>query len=135
VINSFLSRQFVGFLGVGVTAAVLHWLARLFLSFWLVFPVAVGLAYGVGLATAFVLNRRFVFPNSSRPMGDQVRSFVSVNLLFFPVVWGCALLLNTYVLPFTGMERHTEEVAHAIAIAVPMLATFLIYKYSTFRGA
>lgn len=132
-IRPVLSRQFLGFVGVGLTAALLHWLARILLGIWIVFPVAVVLAYGVGIASAFVLNRMFVFPNSSRPLGEQIRSFVFINLAFFPVVWIAAMALDRYALPFVGVVRYREAIAHAIAISIPMLATFLFYKYVTFR--
>lgn len=131
MIQHFLSRQFLGFLGVGGLAALLHWLARLLLSVWLPFAWAVGLAYGVGMAVAFVLNSLFIFPASAKPRLQQVRSFVLVNLAFFPLVWLAALAINQ-LLRTLGMARHTEELAHAMAIAVPMCATFLIYKFHTF---
>lgn len=31
------------------------------------------------------------------------------------------------------MTRNSEELAHAIAIPLPMLATFLIYKFFAFK--
>jgi putative flippase GtrA len=131
MMQHFLSRQFLGFLAVGGLAALLHWLSRLLLSVWLPFVWAVGLAYGVGMAVAFVLNSRFVFPASSKSRHTQVRDFVLVNLVFFPLVWLASLAVNE-LLGALGMRRHTEELAHAIAIAMPMCATFLIYKFHTF---
>lgn len=131
MIRHFLSRQFVGFLAVGGFAALLHWLARLLLSLWLPFVWAVGLAYGVGMAVAFVLNSMFVFPTSNKPRRTQARDFVLVNLSFFPLVWLASIALNALLKHF-AMPSHTEELAHAIAISVPMLATFLIYKSHTF---
>lgn len=123
----------MGFLAVGGSAAVLHWLARLLLSNWLPFVWAVALAYALGMAVAFLLNSHFVFPASNKPRPAQARSFVLVNLLFFPVVWLASLALQ-HVLKGLGMVRHSEELAHALAIAVPMFATFLIYKFHTFGG-
>jgi putative flippase GtrA len=133
VIQHFFSRQFLRFLGAGGLAALLHWLARLLLSLWLPFVVAVGLAYGVGMAVAFVLNRRWVFAASQPPHPTQGRDFVLVNLLFLPPVWLAAIGVNR-LLKELGMPRHTEELAHAIAIAIPLCATFLIYKLHTFGG-
>jgi putative flippase GtrA len=131
VIQNFLSRQFLGFLAVGGLAALMNWLARLLLGTWLPFAWSVGLAYGVGMAVAFVLNSLFVFPASSKPRHLQVRSFVLVNLAFFPLVWLASLALKQ-LLGALGMARHSEELAHAMAIALPMCATFLIYKFHTF---
>jgi putative flippase GtrA len=126
------TRQFALFVAVGLTAAILHWLARYALSRWLPFWLAVALAYGVGMAVAFALNRVLVFPGSRRRMGLQVRDFVIINLAFFPVVWGISLVLAGFVLPWLGVAAHREEVAHAVAIAIPVVATFLLHKFVTF---
>ena len=133
MIRHFLRPQFLRFVGVGGVAAALHWLARWLLSAWLPFAWAVALAYAVGMAVAFGLNRRYVFPTSAKPGPVQARDFVLVNLLFFPLVW-LASLGTRQLLRQLGMAQHTEELAHAFAIALPMFATFLIYKFHTFGG-
>lgn len=132
MIEIFLSRQFFGFVVVGGGAALLHWLARIALSVWLPFPVAVALAYCVGMLVAFVLNSFFVFNRSTRPRALQARDFVIANLLSFPVVWGASLWINGALQSF-GMTHYHEALAHAIAIALPMLATFLFYKFHAFK--
>jgi len=33
------------------------------------------------------------------------------------------------------VRRFTESIAHALALAIPMSSTFLIYKFFTFKGA
>ena len=128
MIRHFLTRQFLRFVLVGGVAAVLHWLARFGLSRWLPFGWAVAIAYAVGMAVAFALNSAFVFPTSEKPRAAQARDFVLVNVAFFPVVWAMSLALNR-ALQAAGMHAHTEELAHALAIPIPMLATFLIYKF------
>lgn len=132
VIQHFLTRQFLGFLAVGSTAAALHWAARWLLSHWLPFGWAVTAAYGVGLSVAFWLNSRYVFPRSDRPRHVQARDFVAVNLLFFPVVWLAALGIDA-ALRAAGLQHHAQDVAHAIAVGLPTLFTFLIYKFVAFR--
>ena len=132
MIRHFFSKQFLRFLLVGGCAAFLHWLARLLLSLWLPFPLAVFIAYGVGMFVAFLLNSFFVFPKSKRSRLLQARDFVLVNLSFLPLVWLTAIYVNIG-LKDTGIVQYSEELAHAIAIAMPMMATFLIYKFSTFK--
>ncbi|MEM0955390.1 MAG: GtrA family protein [Pseudomonadota bacterium] len=131
MIRHFFSAQFLMFLLVGTTAAGLHWLARYLLSIWLSFPVAVALAYCVGLTIAFALNKRYVFPTAARPVARQARDFVLVNLAFFPVVWGASLLLRAW-LASRGVTQYAEGLAHGLAIAIPVFMTFLIYKFMTF---
>jgi putative flippase GtrA len=132
VIRHFFSRQFLGFVAVGGTAALLHWLARIALSQWLPFSLAVAMAYAVGMLVAFLLNSVFVFHRSTRPRSLQARDFVVINLASFPIVWAAAIGFE-HALRALGLLHYTEALAHAIAISLPMLATFLIYKFHAFK--
>ena len=134
MIRHFLSRQFLAFLAVGATAALLHWAARIMFSQWLSFSWAVAAAYGVGMLVAFILNSLFVFPASGKPRHLQALQFALVNLGFFPVVWGASLLLE-HLFTAAGMVRYTQAIAHGMAVLIPTCATFLIYKFFTFKGA
>lgn len=131
MIRHFFSAQFLLFLIVGTSAAALNWITRLALSAWVSFPVAVLLAYVVGMATAFELNRRFVFPSSPRPMLKQAKVFISVNLAFLPVVWEASILLKD-LLDKTGVVKFSEGIAHGLALTIPVFITFLIYKFIAF---
>jgi len=132
MLRHFVSRQFAGFLLVGGFAALLHWLARILLSLLMPYSWAVALAYGVGMGTAFILNSYYVFPASDKPVDKQARDFVMINAAFFPVVWIVSIQLNGFLIS-QGMDRYTEEVAHALAISLPVLGTFLLYKFIAFR--
>lgn len=132
MIKYFFTQQFLRFLAVGGLAALLHWLSRLFLSTWLPFSLAVTLAYIFGMLVAFLLNSFFVFQQSEKARYVQARDFVLVNLLFFPIVWFASMQINNFLISI-GMTRNSEELAHAIAIPLPMLATFLIYKFFAFK--
>jgi len=131
VIKHYFSRQFLRFLAVGATAAVFHWISRYLLSIWLPFSLAVVFAYIVGIAIAFELNRKYVFPSSNRPVRAQARDFLLTNLAFFPIVWGAAVLLRQ-LLRDHGVYRYADGIAHGLAIAIPVLITFLIYKFIAF---
>lgn len=132
MIKHFFTKQFIGFVAVGVVAALLHWLARLILSIWLPFSSAVVIAYIVGMAVAFILNRIYIFPVSDKAMSVQARDFVLVNLSFFPVVWFASLKINAWLKTFE-IWINSEALAHAIAISLPMFITFLIYKFFAFK--
>jgi putative flippase GtrA len=132
VIRNYLTIQFLRFFFVGLTAATLNWLARYCLSFWVSFPVAVALAYAIGVGTAFTMNRRYVFPNSKRPIAKQARDFILVNLAFFPIVWIAALLFKRIMIE-AELTYFVDEVAHGIAISLPFTITFFIYKFIAFE--
>ncbi|MBT3410990.1 MAG: GtrA family protein [Halieaceae bacterium] len=132
MLKYFLSRQFAGFLLVGGSAAFLHWIARILLSLTMPYAWAVFFAYGVGMGIAFALNSWYVFPKSDKPVRKQARDFLAINLLFLPVVWIASLLLKQWLIG-QGVVRYPEEIAHAIAITLPVMATFLFYKFFAFR--
>ena len=131
MIKHFASTQFLLFLFVGAVAATLQWIARYLLSIWLSFPLAVAFAYFIGIAVAFDLNRRYVFPSSTRPVRKQARDFVMVNLMFFPVVWGASILIRRFLIEI-GVVLYVDGIAHGMAIAIPAFMTFLIYKFIAF---
>lgn len=132
MIRHFFTKQFLWFLSVGGLAAFLHWLSRIILSMWMSFPTAVFVAYSVGMAVAFTLNSFFVFPKSKKPKHKQARDFVVVNLAFLPIVWSTSMALERG-LRSIGLVAYSQALAHGMAVAVPMLATFLIYKFFSFK--
>jgi putative flippase GtrA len=132
MIKYFYSEQFLLFVIVGASAAFLHWISRLVLSYWFDFSLAVGLAYFVGMLIAFVLNRLYVFPKSIKPLSKQIFVFTITNLAFFPLVWFSSIEIHK-VLVINKFTLYSEGIAHAIAISLPMLITFLIYKMVAFK--
>ena len=66
MIRQFASRQFVAFLVTGGIAALVNFGSRIVLNHWMPFPVAVVVAYLLGMVTAFVLARAFVFAGSTQ---------------------------------------------------------------------
>jgi len=132
MIKYFFTKQFLLFLTAGGLSAILHWLARVCLSVWLPFAWAVLIAYVVAIGIGFLLNSFFVFPKSEKARHTQIRDFVLVNLSFLPLVWWASIQVNNWLKTHV-MLSHTEELAHAIAIPLPMFATFLIYKFVAFK--
>ena len=127
--------QFLRFLVAGGVAALVHWGSRIGLNLWVDFRVALVLAYAVGIATAFVLNRWLVFPPSGRALRAEVSYFVVFNVAAFPLVWGTSVVLAESLLPALGMTALVRELAHAIAIALPLVVNFYLHKFVTFREA
>ncbi|MBV5327747.1 MAG: GtrA family protein [Chlorobium sp.] len=132
MIKQFFTKQFLAFLAVGGVAAIMHWLSRILLSNWLSFSWAVVIAYAVGMLVAFSLNSYFVFPKLKKAKLKQARDFVLVNFSFFPVVWLASISIN-HALQALGMMSYTQTFAHGIAVGIPMIVTFLIYKFFIFK--
>ncbi|MXO87423.1 GtrA family protein [Alteraurantiacibacter aestuarii] len=134
-IGLFLSGQFARFLMAGGTSALANWLSRIALTPITGYIAALFLAYAIGIATAFVLNERYVFARSSTRRHQQVIYFVGFNLCMMPVVITISWALSETLFPRIGMTFFPREIAHAIAVASPVPISFLMHKFFTFKGA
>lgn len=118
---------------VGAISAIVNWLSRWIMNHWLDFSTAILFAYFFGMFSAYVLNRLFVFKIVNRPLYDQMRDFVLINLAMLPVVLLGAILFSKLMMTI-GLNKHVEDIAHALAIGLPVGITFLIYKFYVFRS-
>jgi len=132
MLKHFFSKQFLGFLFVGIAAAGINWATRYTLGLWVSFNWAVFAAYFFGMATAFLLNKRYVFPYSSIPVPVQAQRFIFINISFLPLVWGGSIIIRHFM-DYFGINYHADEIAHAIALTLPMIITFSLYKFFAFR--
>lgn len=128
-----LSKQFMRFLIVGGFAAALNFGSRIVLSRWLPYAAAIVFAYLIGLVTAFVLNRRYVFTGITSRLHHQMFWFVAVNVVALTQTLVVSLLFAHYVLPFLGIYWHREELAHAAGIATPIFTSYIGHKRLSFR--
>jgi putative flippase GtrA len=124
----------VRFLMAGGIAALVNFGSRILLSRWLAYGAAIVVAYCVGMATAFVLNRRFVFRDTTNRLHEQAIWFVSINILALLQTLAVSVLLARFVLPAAGVGWHAEEISHAVGIAVPIVTSYLGHKHWTFRN-
>jgi putative flippase GtrA len=123
----------IRFLLAGGFAALINFGSRIVLSFWMPNAAADVLAYCVGMATAFALNRQFVFLHPTNRLREQVVWFVVINLVALLQTLAVSELLLRVVLPMCGIVWHAEELAHAAGITVPIVTSYLGHKRWTFR--
>ena len=123
----------VRFLLASGAAAVLNFCARIAFSVFVPYTVAIVLAFALGMAAAFVLNRQFVFRGSTNRLHQQALWFVAVNMLALLQTLLVSLLLARVVLPKLGVTWHSEEIAHAAGIAVPIFTSYIGHQRLTFR--
>lgn len=127
-------RRFGSFVLVGGFAALVNWLSRIaFSSMGLGYTLAIVCAYVIGMATAYVLNKRFVFEASGRTAQSEVWRFVLVNVVALAQVWAVSVVFERWLLPAMGWDWRPEEVAHAIGVISPVLTSYLGHRYFTFR--
>jgi energy-coupling factor transport system substrate-specific component len=129
------ARRFVRFVALGGCAAAVNWLSRFPLGLVLPFSMAVVAAYLVGMAVAFVLFSRYVFPSSPRPLAEQAKFFVAVNVAGVAQVWLVSIALARHLFPMIGfVGPFAEPVAHGLAIGVPTISSYFGHRFLTFRS-
>lgn len=126
-------KQLVYFVLSGGVAAVINVLSRIALNIWMPFSVAIVVAYLIGMITAFVLNRVFVFPGASNPLHHQVMWFTLINLAAVVQTLIVSLVLAHELFPAIGMRWHPDLVAHAIGVATPILTSYIGHKRLSFK--
>jgi putative flippase GtrA len=128
-----MSPRFLKFLIAGGVAAAVNFGSRIVFSHWLPFSAAIVLAYIIGMITAFVLTKAFVFTKSVNSTSKSAGFFVLVNLVAVLQTWVVSVVLAYYVLPWMGVTWHTREIAHFFGVAVPVFTSYVGHKRWSFR--
>lgn len=128
-----MTRQFLKFLVAGGVAAVANFGSRIALSHWMPYIPAIVLAYLIGMVTAFVLNRLFVFEGAANSLRSQAGWFTLVNLAAVAQTLAISLLLADHLLPVMGFRAHVETIAHGVGVLVPVATSYLGHKHLSFR--
>ena len=129
-----MNKQFALFIVAGGIAACVNFFSRMLLSHWLVYTAAIIVAYVLGMITAFALNRLMVFKQVSHSIRHQVFWFTVVNLAAVVQTLAISLLLAEWLFPRAGFTWHPETVAHAFGVAVPVVTSFVVHKYLSFKN-
>lgn len=125
--------RFVRFLLTGGTAAIVNILSRALLSLVIPFEASVIVAYLIGMVTAFVLARLFVFERSGHALGTEFTRFALVNIVSLAQVWLVSVLLVRWLFPVIGYTFQPELVGHSIAVLSPAITSYYGHKLFSFR--
>lgn len=126
-------RQFLLFVLTGGVAALVNILSRVGFSLLLRFELAVLAAYGVGMITAYVLARRFVFAGGGQSVRRSFAAFALVNLVAVLQTWLVSIGLRQLLLPLIGVTALVDLIAHGCGVIVPVFTSFLGHKHVSFR--
>ena len=121
------------FLFTGGVAAIVNVISRVGFSQLLRFELAVLLAYCVGMLTAYVLARKFVFLQSRTSVRRSFAAFALVNLFAVLQTWLVSVGLRNWLLPLLGIVVLTDLLAHGIGVAVQVLSSYFGHKHISFR--
>jgi putative flippase GtrA len=126
--------QFPRFVLAGGIAALANMGSRIAFNRFVSYVPSIVLAYLVGMITAFVLNRWFVFPGASRTIHGQVFWFTLVNLGALVQTVAVSLLLSRWVLPVIGWTYEPETLAHVVGVVVPVFTSYFGHRHLTFAS-
>ena len=126
------AKRFASFVVTGGIAAAVNLASRWALSHAIRYEFAVALAYIVGMTTAFMLARHYVFDRSGNAWHRDYLRFAMVNAVSFLMVLGVSVGLARYGLPAIGMTWHVEDVAHLIGVVSPVVLSYYAQRYFSF---
>lgn len=139
IVRLFASKQFLVFLLVGGTAALVNFSAgALVRAFWTSYAAYVGsvtLGFVLGTVVSFVLNRTFTFRASGGAVAPQAFRFATVALGAVVIsVVVASLVLWAWELAGRVVLTHAqvETAGHLAAIAVSTVYNFLAMKFFAF---
>ncbi len=118
---------------VGGFAALVNFLSRIAFNQISTFRQAVVYAYLVGMLTAYVLSKVFVFEPSGRHPAAELFWFSIVNIFAIIQVWIISVGLAEYVFPKMHIEFYPEAIAHFIGLGVPVITSYFGHKYFSFK--
>ncbi|MEO0466509.1 MAG: GtrA family protein [Pseudomonadota bacterium] len=127
--------RFLRFVLVGGGAAAVNIASRWLLSFVTGYQVAIVIAYLIGMLTAFILMRIWVFDDSGDGAGKELVKFAIVNGVALLQVWGVSMGLFLYLLPAIGWTWEPKLLAHTIGVLSPVITSYLGHKYFSFGGS
>lgn len=125
--------RFAKFVATGGAAAAVNVGARWVLQFAVSYEVAVAAAYFVGMVTAFLLARLFVFEATAGMAHREFARFALVNAVAFAQVWLVSVGLARFVFPAIGFAWNAETVAHVCGVVSPVATSYLMHKRFSFR--
>lgn len=125
--------QFARFLVAGGLSVPVNLASRVLFSRWMPYEVAIVLAHGCGMLTAYTLTRLFVFEPSGRPGHVEIARFAMVNVVSVAITWVVAVALVRFAFPSIGFERHPELVGHLAGLCVSAVTSYYGHRHFSFR--
>lgn len=126
------AARFARFLMAGGIAAAANFGSRFLFSVWFAFPVAVSLAFLIGLATGFVLMRSYVFDARTGAPLQQAAWFTAINLMGLVLTVAVSVGGAHVLSPHLGVAK-AQAIAHAAGVAFPAITSYVGHRVATFR--
>lgn len=125
---------FMKFLLTGGFSAGVNILSRLLFSLVMSFEISVIAAYLIGMTTAYILARLFVFEKSGQTVRAEYIRFALVSLVALAQVLIVSVGLVSWVFPYLEFDFYPELIAHTIGVLSPVLTSYYGHKHFSFKN-
>jgi putative flippase GtrA len=125
-------KEFILFVAAGGFAALVNFVSRIIFNFWFSFEVSVVLAYLIGMITAYILTKIFVFKAKSVGLVSSSIKFTIVNILAVLQTYFISVYLYYWLNNNINFD-YNKEVAHFVGIAFPVITSYIGHKYYSFK--
>lgn len=127
------NKQFISFIFLNGLAAIANFSSRIIFSSVVSYSYAIILAYGVGMVTAYLLCRFFIFRPAVNRTHIQIFYFTIVNVFALLQTLIISLLFAHYLLRDLDNQSLQEAIGHFIGLCAPVVTSYFGHKYITFR--
>lgn len=128
-----VKNQFIIFVLLNGFAAIINFLSRILFSHFVNYPTAIVLAYIVGMCTAYLLCKMFVFESIQNKVTKQILYFVLINAFALLQTLLISILFAKYILHFLHHTSLQEAIGHFIGLCAPVISSYFGHKYITFK--
>ena len=125
-------KEFILFVAAGGFAALVNFVSRIIFNFWFSFEVSVVLAYLIGMITAYILTKIFVFKAKSVGLVSSSIQFTIVNILAVLQTYFISVYLYYWLNNNINFD-YNKEIAHFVGIAFPVITSYIGHKYYSFK--
>ena len=126
-------RQFILFIITGGTSAIINIFSRIILSNFFRFEIAILISYGIGMITAFLLAKRYVFLNSNKSIKKSFPAFALVNLISVLQTFFVSIFIKSCLLILFNNLSIIELISHTCGLGILVFTSFYGHKYITFK--
>ena len=125
-------KEFILFVAAGGFAALVNFVSRIIFNFWFSFEVSIVLAYLIGMITAYILTKIFVFKAKSVGLVSSSIKFTIVNILAVLQTYFISVYLYYWLNNNINFD-YNKEIAHFVGIAFPVITSYIGHKYYSFK--
>lgn len=125
-------QEFIKFLITSGIATIVNILARIALSIYMPYEVAVVIAHLIGMAVAYALARKYVFAHSGQNVSREITGFALVNVMSLTQVWLISVGLYRFGFPAIDWTYRPDLVAHLVGVGSLTFTSYFGHKYISF---